>query len=150
MTHPSAFKARQPRSLMRRWRDLPIRLKLALAFMLMVALSIAFVGYLVDLRASAELRENVGINLNNRVETRAQVLGDWLQQESDELTALSFSFVHELREINAGFAGDEAAQARVEALRGDQTDSELIPPPSRNKEILEAFINSSPEHIAVM
>lgn len=141
MTSSLPLKTR-PRSLMRRWRDLPIRFKLTLAFMLVIVLSLAIVGYLVDQRSSRELREAVGLNLKNRAETRAQVLGEWIRHEAGELTALSFSFIHELRELNAGYPSDEAAQIRIEALREAENQGELIPPPSPNVEILQAYANS--------
>jgi signal transduction histidine kinase len=150
MTQPpfeAAGAAQRSGSLLHRLADMPVRTKLTIVFVLLLALSIIIVGLFVDRTASAELEVSMGQSLKSRADIRSQILSDWLAQQADELSALSWTFVADLQAINASYPDSEKETHAIieerEAQWDGSTDS-LMPLAHDNILVLENYVADFP------
>jgi signal transduction histidine kinase/HAMP domain-containing protein len=149
MTQPPfepAGAARRSSPLIQKLTDLPVRTKLTIVFAVLLALSIATVGFFVDRTAAAALEASMGDNLKSRVDTRSQVISNWVSQQADELSALSLTFVADLQTVNASYPDNEAdARALIQAIdaQWDGTQS-LTPLAQDNVLVLKNYVADFP------
>lgn len=115
-----------------------LRTKLILAFILVVAVSIATVSRLNNVLIQRQLTEDVGLNLQDLAQSKAQAVGDLLAKQVDTLEALSVN-----RILQDGLAQRTDSSRENLSTNPDQIDSTI-------SEELLGFRNKFPDNYEVL
>jgi methyl-accepting chemotaxis protein len=139
--------------------DRPLRIKLIFAFLVVTALSVGAVAFFTSRVMQTELTADVGDNLHNLAQTKAQLVGDLLLLQIKTLQSFGLSKVVQdhVAEVNNHYTGDPATiRAGIEtrdqqwqaAGASDPLIQEILNNPISSE--LREFRDTFPDHVEVL